>query len=57
MMSDKEIITDTAGEGLKLIKMVEHIKQNNIAYLLGCLITYQMGILDTVIVWGSGVCG
>ena len=46
----------TAAETVKLIKVVEHIKQNNVAYLLGVLITYQLGILDSVITYASGIC-
>ena len=56
MMSDKEIIAESAGESVKLIKMVEHIKENNVAYLLGVVITYQMGILDSVMTYASGIC-
>ena len=55
-MSDKEIIAESAGESVKLIKMVEHIKENNVAYLLGVVITYQMGILDSVMKYASGIC-
>lgn len=47
---------ECAGDSVKLIKMVEHIKQNNVAYLLGVLITYQLGILDSVISYASGIC-
>jgi len=51
-------VVDTAVDTSKLISIVEHIKQNNLAYLVGLLISHQLGILDQVIVWGSstGLC-
>ena len=51
-------VIETASDTSKLITVFEHIKQNNLAYLVGLLISHQMGILDQVIVWGSssGLC-
>jgi len=51
-------VIETATDTSKLISVVEHIKQNNLAYLVGLLISHQLGILDQVIVWGSssGLC-
>jgi len=51
-------VVETAADTSKLITVVEHIKQNNLAYLVGILISHQLGILDQVIVWGSssGLC-
>ncbi len=40
-----------------LARLSIHIKQNNIAYLIGTLVAYQMGILDKAFAYGSGVCG
>ena len=51
-------VVESAVDTSKLITVVEHIKQNNLAYLVGILISHQLGILDQVIVWGSssGLC-
>ena len=51
-------VIETATDTSKLITVFEHIKQNNLAYLVGLLISHQLGILDQVIVWGSssGLC-
>ena len=51
-------VIETATDTSKLISVVEHVKQNNLAYLVGLLISHQLGILDQVIVWGSssGLC-
>lgn len=40
-----------------LARLSIHIKQNNIAYLIGTLVAYQIGILDKIFVYGTGVCG
>ena len=57
-MPETSTIVETATDTSKLISVVEHIKQNNLAYLVGLLISHQLGILDQVIVWGSssGLC-
>ncbi len=34
-----------------------HLKENNIQYLLGIILAYQIGILDKVFNYGVGVCG
>jgi len=51
-------VVESAVDTSKLISVVDHIKQNNLAYLVGLLISHQLGILDQVIVWGSssGLC-
>lgn len=50
-----EIVT-TAIDVNKMTTVLEHVKQNNVAYLVGLFVSHQLGILDTVLVWGSGVC-
>ena len=57
-MPETTTIVETATDTSKLITVVEHIKQNNLAYLVGLLISHQLGILDQVSVWGSssGLC-
>jgi hypothetical protein len=33
-----------------------HVKKNNIAYMVGTLVAYQIGALDKAIAFGSGLC-
>lgn len=47
---------NTAVEVTRAATVMEHVKENNIAYLIGILISYQMGLLDQVVTYGSGVC-
>jgi len=57
-MPETSVAVETAVDTSKMISVFEHIKQNNLAYLVGILISHQLGILDQVIVWGSssGLC-
>ncbi len=40
-----------------LARLILHVKENNVAYLIGMLVAYQIGILDKMFLYGSGVCG
>lgn len=60
-MEDNEMTTKTneigtAVEGVKLASLIEHIKQNNVSYLIGMLVMYQMGLLDRALTYGTGIC-
>jgi len=48
--------TDVCGELTTVARLSLHVKNNNIAYLVGMLVAYQIGILDKVFTFGSGVC-
>tara|TARA_B100000683_G_C12485212_1_gene552815 strand:+ start:1133 stop:1312 length:180 start_codon:yes stop_codon:yes gene_type:complete len=49
-------VVNTATDVTKAASILQHIKENNIAYLIGILISYQMGLLDQVVTYGTGVC-
>ena len=49
-------VVETAADTSKLITVFEHVKQNNIAYLIAIFVSHQLGILDQVITYGSGMC-
>lgn len=55
-MTPGDKIVETSIDANKLQTVLEHIKQNNVAYLVGLFVSHQLGILDQVLVWGSGVC-
>ena len=50
----------TAAENLvdatRAATIMEHVKENNVSYLLGSLIAYQLGLLDQLFVYTSGMC-
>lgn len=45
-----ESVVDTT----RAVTILEHVRQNNVSYLIGSLLLYQLGLLDKVVVWGSG---
>tara|TARA_B100000424_G_C22643282_1_gene355343 strand:+ start:283 stop:447 length:165 start_codon:yes stop_codon:yes gene_type:complete len=51
-----EQIVENAADVTKAASIVQHVKENNIAYLLAVLISYQVGMLDKLITYGTGVC-
>lgn len=49
-------VVETAADTSKMITIFEHVKQNNVAYLIAIFVSHQLGILDQVIIFGSGMC-
>lgn len=39
-----------------LARLLLHVKENNVAYMIATLVAYQMGILDKIFTYGSGMC-
>lgn len=37
-------------------RLLQNIKENNVTYLVAILVAFQMGILDKVWTYGSGMC-
>lgn len=57
-MSAQEAITaDTAAGLTSGVRLLVHLKENNLTYLLGILIAMQMGLLQKATEYGSGICG
>lgn len=51
-----DTLVETAVDATRAAQCIEHVKQNNIAYLVGLFVAHQLGILDKVLLWGSGIC-
>lgn len=53
------MIDSTANQTIQAARMatiIQHVKENNIAYLIGVFISHQMGLLEQVFTYGSGLC-
>ncbi len=37
-------------------RLFVHLKENNVQYLLGLILAYQVGLLDKAFQYGSGMC-
>lgn len=56
MVTDAERITGSVVQNARLAMLIEHMKQNNLSYMVGTFVAWQMGLLDSVITYGSGIC-
>ena len=56
MVSDAEQAAKTVVQNARLAMLIEHMKQNNLSYMIGTFVAWQMGLLDSVITYGSGIC-
>ena len=57
-MSAAEKLSMDSGASLTTgVRLLVHLKENNLTYLLGTLIAMQMGVLQKATEYGSGICG
>jgi hypothetical protein len=56
VVTDAERITGSVVQNARLMAIVQHMKQNNLSYMVGTFVAWQMGLLDSVITYGSGIC-
>jgi len=50
------ISSETVVATAKSVAVLNHVKNNNVSYLLGVLIGHMLGITDMVFEYGSGMC-
>jgi len=48
--------TVDCGDITTVARLTLHAKENSLAYLVGMLILHQMGILDKLFMFGTGMC-
>lgn len=48
--------TQSTSADTSVLRLMVHVKENQIQYMIAVLIAYQIGILDKLWVYGSGVC-
>ncbi len=47
---------DSASTSSTSLRLLLHLKDNQIQYMIGVLVAYQMGILDSLWTYGAGMC-
>ena len=55
-MSSTQETEVVADDLVGVAKLLNNIKENNVTYMVALLVAYQIGILDKVITYGSGMC-
>lgn len=56
MVSEAEQAAKTVVQNARLAMIIEHMRANNLSYIVGTFVAWQMGLLDSVITYGSGIC-
>lgn len=61
MQGEADLVTTstTPGDSADVsgsLRLLLHIKDNQIGYLIGLLVAHQLGILDKLWIYGSGMC-
>lgn len=56
MIPEQPSAVDVSITAAKVGSIVAHIRNNNVAYLLGIGIAHMIGITETVWSYGSGMC-
>ena len=51
--SQPEVVADDL---VGVAKLLNNIKENNVTYMVALLVAYQIGILDKIVTYGSGMC-
>lgn len=51
-----DAVTETAVKAGQGASVLAHIVERRLEYLIGTLIAHQLGLLDTLITYGSGMC-
>jgi len=49
-------VTTQAVQAAKALSVLRHIKNNNVSYLLGVFVLHSMGVLDSALTYGQGMC-
>jgi len=49
-------VAEAAVDTARGASLVAHIVERRLEYLIGTLVAHQLGILDQVITYGSGMC-
>lgn len=50
------VITENAVKASQGASVLAHIVERRIEYLIATLIAHQLGLLDTLVTYGSGMC-
>lgn len=45
-----------AVQAAKALSVLRHIKENNVSYLLGVFVLHSLGVLESALTYGQGMC-
>ena len=47
---------ENAVDATKAVSLLSHIVERRLEYLIGTLVAHQLGLIDQVMTYGSGMC-
>ena len=48
---------DTTSDDLVgIARLLQHVKENNVTWMVAAMFAYQIGVLDRFLAYGSGMC-
>ena len=54
--SDTSPTPTTSDDVIGVARLLQNLKENNVTYMVALLVAYQIGILDKLWNYGSGMC-
>ncbi len=51
-----EAVVETVSKASQSASVLAHIVERRLEYLIGTLIAHQLGLLDQLVTYGSGMC-
>jgi len=51
-----EAVVETVAKASQSASVLAHIVERRLEYLIGTLIAHQLGLLDQLVTYGSGMC-
>jgi hypothetical protein len=49
-------LSNNANDLVGLARVIDHVKENNVTWMVATMLAYQMGILDRFLAYGAGMC-
>jgi len=43
-------------KGIQIASVIQHVRENNVSYLLAVAIGHMLGLTDKVVTYGQGMC-
>jgi len=48
--------TNESVQAAKVLSILKHVRENNVSYLLGAFVLHSMGVLESALTYGQGMC-
>lgn len=54
--SDTSPTTTTTNDVIGVARLLNHLKENNVSWMIAALVAFQLGILQELYTYGTGLC-